>query len=664
MTKAIAAALLAAFCRAACAQTVNVIYPYEGAKIPPVKNNFIFGNVSPSTASLAINGENVTVHPGGTFIAFLPLGPGNFQYRLELNDGTTVHSFVRNVVVETPAKLSADGPGADETSLLPSSDIALQPGDWVTVSARAGEGAKASFSIRGVAKNIPMAESPGGMYYGAYQLLAEDAAENAEIRFRFEKNGKTARYAAKGRLTALRGRRWEVECSTDTIPLRTDARGYFMFLQPGTRGSADAKIGGLYRIRLNDAESGLVEESKLRFLPEGTPPPHAAMGSIFIKAGNRSSRLNIDLSRNVPYAVDERDGALEVTFYYTAANMQWVVYDSSDAIVRDVRWKQLDPQTARITVNLAEKLWGYDMSWNGSGFSLELRGKPVLSAATARRPLEGLKIMLDPGHSPKYTPPLDGAIGPSGYYEFEANLAIAKQTAQALGLLGANVDLTRYGSEQIPLAERPRIAARAKSDIYISIHNNALPDGVSPLGGDRGFSVYFYHQQGMDLARAVYSSYRKNIPLPDEGLRYGDYHVARLTQMPSILIENVYMVLPEQEAMVMDAGFRDKLARAIAEAVTALFAAPPQREAATAKPRHAAARTVSSDKPRAAAPVAAKEKPRRAKSQAVKAGAAKPAPSRAKSGAAKKFSAGSLRVNAAPKEKTPAPLPARTEERK
>jgi len=36
-----------------------------------------------------------------------------------------------------------------------------------------------------------------------------------------------------------------------------------------------------------------------------------------------------------------------------------------------------------------------------------------------------------------------------------------------------------------------------------------------------------------------------------------------MTQMPAVLAESAYLTLPEQEGLLLDAGFRDKLAEAI-----------------------------------------------------------------------------------------------------
>ena len=52
-------------------------------------------------------------------------------------------------------------------------------------------------------------------------------------------------------------------------------------------------------------------------------------------------------------------------------------------------------------------------------------------------------------------------------------------------------------------------------------------------------------------------------PVPDEGLQWDNLLVARLGAMPAILVENAFIILPEQEALLNDPAFREKLARAL-----------------------------------------------------------------------------------------------------
>ena len=140
--------------------------------------------------------------------------------------------------------------------------------------------------------------------------------------------------------------------------------------------------------------------------------------------------------------------------------------------------------------------------------------------------------------------------------------------------LGAQVLMTRNGEENVDLADRPKIAKDLGGDLFLSIHNNAIGDGEDPFALPRGFSIYHYQRHSRALAAALHRSYLRNIQLPDEGLRYGDYLVARMTWMPAALIENAYMILPRQEELLNTPAFQEELAGAISEGALEFFNVP------------------------------------------------------------------------------------------
>ncbi len=59
-------------------------------------------------------------------------------------------------------------------------------------------------------------------------------------------------------------------------------------------------------------------------------------------------------------------------------------------------------------------------------------------------------------------------------------------------------------TEDVPLELWPRVdfAERAGAEVLVSIHNNALPDGVNPLTNN-GSSVYYNQPRSIPLARAI-----------------------------------------------------------------------------------------------------------------------------------------------------------------
>lgn len=131
---------------------------------------------------------------------------------------------------------------------------------------------------------------------------------------------------------------------------------------------------------------------------------------------------------------------------------------------------------------------------------------------------------------------------------------------------GVEVIMTREDMSDLPLYDRPKIARAADADLFISIHNNALPDGVNPFENN-GVSTYYYHPHSIELARSIQSELLKGTDLNDYGLYHGNLAVNRPTQYPAVLVECAFIILPEHEAMLKTEKFQKKVARSIRKGI-------------------------------------------------------------------------------------------------
>lgn len=559
---------------------IKVTYPPEGHTLPPVKNTFIFGNVNPSTAPFYINGTKIDVYRNGGFIAYLPVSEGDFIFKCELLDGATA-AYARKVRI-TAASRPRISTGSLRLELVsPSSDLELSPGDYVNVQAAGTPGHSAVFTIKNVAKDVEMSELPpgSGRYFGVYRVRDSDKADGAELSVRF-KAGLFApgAHSEPGSLVSILRSPVILETSTDTVILRNGIdSGYMMFLPKGVRLVSDGRVGNSRRVRLSSSETGWVDDARVAPVNDTAFAPQNETGTIRLKKTGDGSMASIFMPYPAAYAAEERENSLRLTLYYTKQHTNTVIYDSSDTFIKQVRFSQLAENTVAVDFEPAPgaELGGYDVLPGTRALNVYLKRMPSVPGVWPQ-PLAGLRVVLDPGHSPKPAPPYDGAIGPMGTFEYQVNRVTADKLKDALANLGATVYMTRSGDENVPLADRPKIARDYNGDIYISLHNNAIADGQDPFAQPRGFQVYHYHRHSYGLADSVHRAYVREIPLPDEGLRFGDYAVARMTSMPAILIESAYMILPEQEEMLNNPDFQAKLADTISAGVLDFFKVRPK----------------------------------------------------------------------------------------
>jgi N-acetylmuramoyl-L-alanine amidase len=222
-----------------------------------------------------------------------------------------------------------------------------------------------------------------------------------------------------------------------------------------------------------------------------------------------------------------------------------------------VAWDQDRREEVALTVELERSVWGFATVWERGDLVLDIRRPPDLDEGES---LKGRWIAVDPGHPP------GGSTGPTGYREAEANLGIGLEVKRLLEEQGARVLITRTGDVPIDLWPRVDTAQRAGAELLVSIHNNALPDGVNPLTNN-GSSVYYNHPRSVPLARAIQAELVRRLGVRDLGIGRGDLALVRTTWMPSVLTEGLFMIVPEQEAALRSPRGRQIYAEAVVEGI-------------------------------------------------------------------------------------------------
>lgn len=194
--------------------------------------------------------------------------------------------------------------------------------------------------------------------------------------------------------------------------------------------------------------------------------------------------------------------------------------------------------------------------------------------------LGGQIIVIDPGHG-GVDP---GAVGPRGTLEKDITLAVSKRLGRILAQAGAQVHLTREtdtdlsgvgsGSEKLrDLDNRVAVARKYGARVYISIQANSF--GTKWTGAQT-----FYNSKSpasITLARHIQDQLRRLTPTERLALPI-DVYV--LNQLPSAcvgaLVEVGFLSNPEEEKMLNDPLYQEKLAWAIYQGLARFLAGEPE----------------------------------------------------------------------------------------
>jgi len=331
---------------------------------------------------------------------------------------------------------------------------------------------------------------------------------------------------------------------------------YHWFFPTGTRAAVSGRVNDDLRLRLSAAATAWVALGEAREAEKAIVTP-AVLGSVTLTPRRDRVTARIPLTRQVPFKVTEHERSLELRFYGAVGDVNWIRYGVADSLVRRVTWAQGSADEVTLTFELARPVWGYRARWDRGDLLLDVRRPPAIDDGD---PVGGRTIAVDPGHPPA------GATGPTGLREAEANLGVALELRRLLEAAGAKVVMTRTGDTPLDLWPRIELAEAAGAELLISVHNNALPDGINPFTNN-GSSVYYNHPRGAPLARAIQVELVRRLGLRDLGFGRGDLALVRGTWMPAVLTEGLFMMLPEQEAALRSERGRRAYALAVLDGI-------------------------------------------------------------------------------------------------
>lgn len=231
---------------------------------------------------------------------------------------------------------------------------------------------------------------------------------------------------------------------------------------------------------------------------------------------------------------------------------------------------------------------------------------PSVVPATAKP----LLVMIDPGHGGKDP----GAIGNEGTYEKHVVLHIAKRLQTLLDEQhGIHAVLTRQNDVFIPLYHRVSLAHQHEADLFISIHADGFSNdnvsgasvfALSPHGAGSAMARYLSQSEnsadvlydndfktndaylkqtlfdldqretisrsldfGRHLASNIIKVHHMHSPHPEQA----GFAVLKSPRIPSVLVETSFITNKQEEKLLGEPVFQEKMARALADGINSYF---------------------------------------------------------------------------------------------
>jgi N-acetylmuramoyl-L-alanine amidase len=462
----------------------------------------------------------------------------------------------------------------EQALMEPSDDLWLTTGDVLEVKFKGSPGWEAYFDIPDLESGIPMHELPpseaggfAGVYAGRYTAKPTDEVRDVSIIFHLKKSfwsREKISSAAKvsflpqelPRVAELTGNRPYLNFGLGTDRLGGSKLG---FLEAGIRVIVTGKVGTQYRVKLSESMTAWLPEESAKLLPPETPLPHSLAGAVTAIGSGSYDVVSLALDDQLPYSSQQfvNPNVIAVDVFGTTSNTNWIAQQLSAKGIENITWQQIAADQYRLLIALRHPHWGHSIEYFGNTLKIKIHRPPILASQDSA--LSGLTIAVDAGHGGDN----HGSIGATGVYEKDVTINIVRHLESILKAKGATVVLTRTETDALPTASRIDGIIDSGAQLLVSVHCNSAGEASDPLML-RGVSTYYHFVGYQSLADDVYDK-MLSIGLKQFGVVGGfNFVLSSLTQLPNVLVETAFLSNPEDEMLLLDDTFRQKIAEQIA----------------------------------------------------------------------------------------------------
>lgn len=529
----------------------------------------------PSTVK--INNENVKQYTTGIFFNKIRLAEGLNKLRAEVKDEKGNTALYEDRVFYTKQDISKIEKllAIEESSIEPAENISLTPADFLTVSFI---GTKAQTGFVEITPGNQTFECNRNDFNSSsqyrIQIPLKNVVKNQNLSIKLVLKSSDDSIEPKIIEKILQHTFTVKEAADFPTLATTSANSILTFTLAPIRLGAPIRnelpkdvilkstgiFGGYYRIRLSDTEEGYINNEFVKEMPSNTILPSYFINPITSSSTDNEDVVKIPYLENVPFDVypEPLQNRITINLYGVKTSSTWIIHRNDLRYIEEITWQQTSKETYKIYVNLkTSKIWGYDLKVRGKELVFRIEYPPTYNVEN-KLPLKGIKFSLEAGHGGSNS----GAVSLSGIKEKDINLKLTKLLESVLKKNGAEVLLSRDSDKDMLLLEKRDIATNSDANIHISIHANSSEPENEFLGAS-GTCTFYHNLFWAKLAEKIFYRMTELGFKPFGSVGSFNYRVTRMSEMPSILVEQAFMSHAEDEEKLADDDFRMKMAEKI-----------------------------------------------------------------------------------------------------
>lgn len=478
-------------------------------------------------------GEYGEITPSGCFSLELPLKMGLNRFVFTQSDRVrTVLARRSTSIEEKQLPISS----MQEDSLFPQYSQPVWINEPLIVSCSAPSGAQIIALIDDQQYELTQLDPsiPKG-YPAAYQAqipLPENVFEVTNlghVSYSMVYNDRLSYQTSPGEIFLLAEQQELVVQVTDPIaPVHSDASEQEV-LYTLTQGTKDYVVkSGTEHFYLQSG--GCIPKSSVKVLTSATDiyTVSKRISNVIVQSTSRGEYITFAGGSELPCSVtyDEENRTVTLQLSHVLDIPLQLDYLQSD-LFEDI---QVTRDNTSVTMQLTLKenmpFYGYQVTFTENNMVVYFRSH--FSDSNAQSPLDGVNIVIDPGHGGSDTGLL-GLLEGSGPNEETLNLALANALYDRLHALGANVYLTRSNHSAMAGLDRVMFAQYREADLFLSIHQCT--------SDEPGIHISYNNPFSAQLAQRISDGLSARLQRPQQETTLSNSYLAAVTLMPAVSID-------------------------------------------------------------------------------------------------------------------------------